>query len=171
MTASTSVMTNPMKRGLFGHWIPWLFIGGFILVFAANGILIAIAVSTFTGLETTNAYEKGLAYNDTLAAAAAQERLGWQAGFTATSQGERRAELALTLTDRLGNPIRRAEVEAMLLRPVQAGHDLSVRLTEQGEGRYRAVVDLPLVGQWDVHLVAIARGASFQLTERINVAP
>ena len=171
MMASTSIMANPPKGRPFGHWIPWLFIGGFVLVLAANGVLIVIAVSTFTGLETTNAYEKGLAYNDSLAAAAAQEKLGWQAGFTATSQGERRAELALTLTDRLGNPIRRAEVRAMLLRPVQEGHDLSLRLTEQGEGRYRTVVELPLVGQWDVHLVAKARGSSFQLTERINVAP
>lgn len=172
--ASTLTMAEsskpPAQGGRFGHWIPWLFVGLFLLVLAVNGTMIVIAVSTFTGLETTNAYEKGLAYNKNLAAAAEQERLGWQAELETVQQGGRQVTLALTLIDRLGSPVTRAAVEALLLRPVQEGHDLTVQLKEQGQGRYQARVDLPLPGQWDVQLTATARESTYRLAERIHVA-
>jgi nitrogen fixation protein FixH len=161
----------PGRRRQPGHWIPWLFIGLFMIVLAANGVMIAIAVATFTGLETENAYQKGLAYNDRLEAVAEQERLGWRADFAATSGGGSQVELTLELADRLGAPIASAEVEARLVRPVQAGHDLTVRLEETDPGRYAAAVDLPLPGQWDVRLAAKARDSAYRLTERIQAAP
>ena len=45
------------------RWIPWLFVGLFALVLVVNGSMIFVAFSTFPGLETTNAYQRGLAYN------------------------------------------------------------------------------------------------------------
>lgn len=173
--ASTLPMDDPAKPprtgGRFGHWIPWVFVGLFLLVLAANGTMIVIAVSTFTGLETTQAYEKGLAYNNRLAAAAEQDKLGWTAAFVAAPKGEKRVALELELTDRLGNAITSADVEAALVRPVQEGYDLAVRLDDQGNGRYAAEVDLPLPGQWDIRLTAIARDKTYRLAERIHVTP
>jgi nitrogen fixation protein FixH len=51
---------SPQAGDRFGRWIPWSFVGLFFLVLAVNGTMIAIAVSSFTGLETTNAYQRGL---------------------------------------------------------------------------------------------------------------
>jgi nitrogen fixation protein FixH len=161
----------PQAGDRFGRWIPWSFVGLFFLVLAVNGTMIAIAVSSFTGLETTNAYQRGLAYNNRLAAAAEQESLGWTAVLEVASLGNRRAALAFELTDRLGKPITSADVAASLLRPVQAGHDLQVQLDDRGDGRYGAEVDLPLPGQWDVQLTALARDHSYRLAKRIHVTP
>ena len=79
--------------------------------------------------------------------------------------------LTFTLSDRLKNPITSADVEAAFVRPVQAGHDLIVPLEDQGDGRYAAIVDLPLAGQWDVHFTARARESIYRLVERIHVKP
>lgn len=172
---STLLLDDPQKSprtgARSGRWIPWTFFGLFLLVLAANGTMITIAVSTFTGLETTNAYEKGLAYNKRLAAAAGQESLGWEAALDVTPKGGQRVAVALVLTDRLGHPINSTEVEATFLRPVQEGHDMAVRLDDQGHGRYTADIDLPLPGQWDIQLTATARDKTYRLAQRIHATP
>ena len=162
---------SPEKRGFFGHWIPWVFVGLFLVVLAANGTLIYIAVSTFTGLETSDAYKKGLDYNERLVAAERQQQLGWEAVVETKSDAPKQVSLTFTLSDRLEAPITSAEVEAEFVRPVQAGHDLTVQLDDQGGGRYAALVDLPLAGQWDVRLTAKARDSIYRLIERIHVEP
>lgn len=167
----TTSAKSPRTGARSGQWIPWVFFGLFLLVLAVNGTMIVIAVSTFTGLETTQAYEKGLAYNNRLAAVAEQERLGWTTDFMTTPMGEQRVALALTLSDRLDQPITAADITATLLRPVQEGHDLKVHLDHQGNGSYAADVDLPLAGQWDVQLTAKARGHTYRLAERIHLTP
>ncbi|NJO36865.1 MAG: hypothetical protein HC871_03600, partial [Rhizobiales bacterium] len=90
--------------GRTGSWIPWIFVGLFLVVLAANCTMITIAVSTFNGLKTPRAYEKGLAYNDTLRAAAEQRDLGWQASLDVSSTSTGRVTLALDLADRMGAP-------------------------------------------------------------------
>ena len=168
---SDTSASQPMERVVPGRWIPWVFVGLFLLVLAVNGTMIAIAISTFTGLETTQAYEKGLAYNNRLAAVAEQERLGWNAALGVTSAGEQRVSLTFDLTDQLGSPITSADVKAVLLRPVQEGHDMTVRLDDQGHGHYAAEVALPLPGQWDIQLNANAREKTYKLAKRIHVTP
>lgn len=173
--ASNLPMDDPTKSprtgGRFGHWIPWVFFGLFLIVLAANGTMISIAVSTFNGLETTNSYEKGLAYNDRLAAAAEQERLGWQATFHNASTNPGEVTLTFDLKDRMGAPITTADVRARLDRPLQEGFDRMIKLEEIGQGRYAATVDLPLEGQWNVRLTVVARDHRYQLAERIHLAP
>ncbi len=168
---SDASASQPIERVAPGRWIPWTFVGLFLLVLAANSTMIIIAVSTFTGLETTKAYEKGLAYNSSLAAAAEQERWGWTADFVVKPKGGRRVALAFALADQLGNPINSAEVEVILLRPVQEGHDMTIHLDGQGHGRYAEEALLPLPGQWDIQLTATARTKSYKLTKRIHVTP
>ena len=154
-----------------GHWIPWVFVGLFLLVLAVNGTMITIAVSTFNGLETTNAYEKGLAYNDRLAAAAEQEQLGWKASLDTAPNEQGQVTLTFDLSDRLGAPITAADVHAHVDRPLQAGHDQTGQLEETADGRYEVTLDLPFKGQWDVRITADARGERYRLTERIHIAP
>jgi len=171
MNMSATSSPDQKRATAAGGWIPWVFVGLFLIVLAVNGTMITIAVSTFTGLETTNAYEKGLTYNDRLAAAAEQESLGWEADLSVTPKGERRVMLSLEFSDQLGNALTSADVEATLLRPVQEGHDMTVHLHDQGNGNYSAAVDLPLAGQWDIQLTAKARDQTYRLAERIHIAP
>ena len=38
-----------------GRWIPWLFVAFFAVVFTANGLLIAFALESYTGLDGADA--------------------------------------------------------------------------------------------------------------------
>jgi nitrogen fixation protein FixH len=81
MTPSSALPANNPRLGaarFLPHWVPMLFIGGFLVVIGVNATLIYFAQDTFSGLETASPYERGLDYNTTLAAEAAQDRLGWQ---------------------------------------------------------------------------------------------
>ena len=167
--------TPTMRQRPAGWWYPWIFVVGMLVVIAVNAVMIALAVDTFSGLETDDAYRKGIQYNKTIAAAEAQAARGWQmtlvveprpAGEAAASGG-RTADMVATFTDRDGYPLHGLEVEAHLIRPTSAGHDSSVTLTEQAEGRYATTLAIPLPGQWDVRVHARRDDATYQATHRI----
>ena len=160
-----------------GWWYPWLFVGGMLIVIAVNIVLITLAIETFPGLSTEDAYRKGLTYNQTIAAAEAQDSRGWHLEFTATPQppapATAAAPAAVTLTarlvDRAGQPLSRLDVRAFVVRPVGDGHDVEVGLDETGGGLYRGTLTPPLSGQWDVHIHARRGDETFQQTRRIVV--
>jgi len=169
LTASHDKSTPAGARP--GAWIPWVFVGLFLVVLAANGTMITVAISSFTGMETTSAYKKGIDYNERLGAAAQQEALGWQASLDARPEGAGDVVITFALRDKADAPIVAADVQARLDRPLQQGLDQIVTFDELGGGRYIATVDLPLRGQWEVAVTADARGQRYQLSERIQVAP
>ena len=166
-----TAMSNPDRKRATaaGSWIPWVFIGLFGVVLIANGTMIAVAISTFTGMETVSAYKKGLSYNKRLAAAEMQEKLGWQASLNAKAGEGDAMIITFVLDDKEGAPIAAADVRARFERPLQDGLDQTVTFDEAKSGRYRATVDLPLKGQWEVALTADVRGHRYQLTKRIQV--
>lgn len=140
-------MTQTAKRARL-WWVPWAFVGGFVVVLVANGALVYFAFDSWTGVATEDAYAKGLAYNEEIGDARAQESRGWRVTLDFTSDGPQRGKLDLDLKDRFGTPITGARVAARLVRPTHEGHDLEVELTERGGGRYAAELELPLAGQW-----------------------
>ena len=162
-----------------GWWYPWLFVGGMLIVIAVNAVLVTLAIETFPGLSTEDAYRKGLAYNQTIAAAEAQDARGWRLELTITPQpaasgaaedSTASMELAARFVDRAGQPLSRLDVRAFVVRPVGEGRALEVALDESGGGVYRGTLATPLGGQWDVHIHA-RRGDEtfFQQTRRIVV--
>ena len=149
--------------------IPWMFVGSFLVVAAVNGVMIAFAVGTFSGVTTEHPYEEGIAYNAAIAAARAQAALGWQVAvdFSALAGGP--ARLAVTLRDRGGNALTGAALTAHFLRPASGGFDTTADLRETGSGRYEAEPRLALPGQWDMVVTAAHDGASYQKTQRVFV--
>lgn len=151
----------------WSRFIPWFFVAGFAIVIAVNGTLIYFAQSSFSGLDTEHPYERGLDYNRTLAAAAAQAELGWHSEVTLTAAPNGRHEVAVRLADDRAQPIDGLEVEVYLRRPANSHLDLSVPLQRQGNGRYAAEVALPALGQWEVRIVARDGELSWQESERL----
>jgi nitrogen fixation protein FixH len=145
------------------------FIAGFLVVIGANAALIFFAEDTFSGLETASPYERGLAYNKTLAAEAEQQRLGWR--YEAAISGETGAErtLSIRLADRNGRPLADLKVEAYLVRPSNEGLDVTVTPQPAGDGHYVASFALPAPGQWDLRVVARGEGVAWQHSERLFV--
>jgi len=161
---------NPPRRPR-GWWYPYIFLGAFGVVLAVNLVMITSAIGTFSGLETEQAYLKGIAYNHTLAAAEAQKRLGWvvAAEIEPGSPLSHSTTILASFLDETGRPIDGLTVEARFIRPTAAGHDRQDLLTPQGNGRYSLNASLPLAGIWDLRVDAHRDGQSYQLTRRITV--
>lgn len=154
-----------------GWWYPYIFVGAFLVVIGVNGALAWFATSTFTGLETEAAYEKGLAYNQNLALAKAQAELGWTVDTTVepvAGEGPR-AAVTLRYRDRDGRPVNDLDIRAHLVRPTARGHDHDVALPAKGDGVYGAILDLPLNGVWDMDIAAVGRTASYQHAKRFVI--
>lgn len=153
-----------------------------LVVFAVNGVMISLALETFPGLTSGDAYHEGLKYNQTLAAARAQDQKGWQANvsFVPRPKDASMAQLGeegvkhggdfvVTLADRDGTPLSRLDVTVYLLRPTHEGEDVREPLTPKNAGVYSAALDLPSPGQWEARVLAQRGEDSFQIVRRIQV--
>ncbi|MFQ5468128.1 MAG: FixH family protein [Kiloniellaceae bacterium] len=140
----------------------------FAVVFAANGAFVYLALDSWSGLSTENPYERGIAYNETLAAAAAQKALGWRARLGFTDLGAGRGRIEIAFADQRGAPLDTLEVSGTIRRPTHEGLDRAVSLAWTGPGRYAVELAFPKSGQWDVRLVARGRGdRRFEIEDRI----
>ena len=151
----------PARRSL----IPWIFVAGMALVLAVNGVMVAIAVGTFTGLAVSDPYKQGLEYNQVLEAQKRQEALGWRLELRRQSQGD----LVLQASAADGQPLDGLQLSARLVRPVEPLPAVPVQFVGEGGGVYRAVVAPPRRGQWDVQLDAVKTSGRFHLRQRILV--
>ncbi|TVQ30722.1 MAG: hypothetical protein EA356_14885 [Geminicoccaceae bacterium] len=157
---------TPARKSL---WIPWLFVGFFGVIFVVNGIMVYHAISTFSGVDRRDAYKRGQAYNTILAEARAMEALGWQARVGHEPVNATVGRLIVAVSDATDEPIRDADVRALVKRPTNARMDFETWLVPIGGGAYAAELDWPAQGIWDV-LVTVEQGATrYQVEERIFV--
>lgn len=152
-----------------GWYIPWLFVAGFAVVIAVNGVMLHFALSTWTGVQTEQHFLKGIHYNEDLAGARAQAERGWKVGLDFTGTDPLKGLVAVTLHDKSGNLLKDAKVRVTFIRPTSEGHDLTLELPYLGEGRYAAPVTLTLPGQWDMRLVVDHPSGDYQDQKRIWV--
>jgi len=113
---------------------------------------------------TSEAYEKGLSYNETLAKSAAQKALGW---LSSTHYED--GKLSFSLTDGQHRPLEKAQVRAWFVNPNDATKDRSVDLISIGKGHYTASELLPAKGNWTVHVTAQSEGREYQSVSQIEV--
>lgn len=163
-----------MKReGATGgdRWIPWLFVGGMALVVAVNGVMVWLALSTWSGLAVSAPYQRGLDYNRVLAAVAEQDELGWAvtATFTPARPGERDGAVVVTVVDRGGKPVPGVTLSARLVRPLADADEIPLDLRPAGGARHAATVTLPRSGQWELRLAAQQAQLAHQSTHRLRV--
>jgi nitrogen fixation protein FixH len=152
------------------RWIPWAFVGFFVVLVAVDGIMVRLALDSWPGVESDNAYEEGLAYNKTLDEARRQQAMGWRYGFAFRQTSEKRGgHLEVTLRDRNGLALAHTAVTARLIRPTSDGHDFEVAFADDGNGLYTAEVDIPLLGVWEVRVAAAGASGTYRRVERIFV--
>ena len=135
------------------RWIPWYFVAFFAVVVGALVIFAWIAVTTEPGLVTKDAYQKGLNYDQIIAASDAAAEIPWQASIAVQRQGDS-VNLAVTIHDDRNSPITDVDVEAWWIRPTQDKQDQHWKMTEQNKGLFVANGSLPMKGAWDVHITA-----------------
>ncbi|HVI51629.1 MAG TPA: FixH family protein [Candidatus Sulfotelmatobacter sp.] len=157
-----------------GWWYPYIFVGVFLVVLAVNLVMASSAVRTFTGLQTEQAYDKGLAYNQVLAQAKEQEKLGWTVDAQVVphdpSNAQRHdADVTVSYLDKAGQPVKGLSVQAEIVRPTQAGHDLKVDLVEKTAGQYVALAPLDMPGQWEISVIARLGETQYKFSQRVLV--
>lgn len=149
-------------------WIPWYFVAFFVGFITVDAVLVMIAVRSHTGVITNHAYEKGLKYNQTIAASEAQATKGWRGNIVLQTSDDA-PFLTFTLADKSGQALQVESAHATIIRPTQDGMDQTISLIKRKDGSYGAPLVLPQRGAWDVRVYARVQGADFQQSRRIVV--
>lgn len=152
------------------RWIPALIVVAFLVMVVANGTMIWVALGTWTGLTTGEAYDRGISYNETLAAADARDALGWSVTVTTETAGDG-YQTEIVIADAVGAPVDGAVIVGRFVRPTHEGYDFDVDFRQVGAGRYRTTFAAPLAGQWDLRF-EVAKGEHvFRAAERVRLVP
>ncbi len=152
------------------RFIPWLFVGGMTIVIVVNGALIYFAATTWSGIAVDRAYERGLAYNQALAAQAREEALGWTVEARLQAKGDA-AELIVKAGDRDGRPLTDVQVLTVLERPVGVADKHRLSLSAVTRGSYGTILSSLGEGQWDAH-ISLTRGSDrLHVTRRLIFQP
>jgi nitrogen fixation protein FixH len=139
---------------LTGRHVLLAFLAFFGVVFVVNGVFLAKALSTHTGVVAVEPYVKGLRYNSRIAAGERQAALGWVDAVEIGRDGG----IELTIIDAEGRPVRGLAVAGTIGRPSTSRFDRHFVLTEAEPGRYRASVGTLERGTWLVTAEASVSG-------------
>ncbi len=135
-----------MTRRFTGWHMTAIMLLFFGTIVAVNVTMAVFATTTFGGKVVENSYVASQKYNEWLAAARAQQRLGWT--HQVALDGDRHVVVNLSVAD--------ATVTATARHPL--GREAEVALRFNGaNGRFRSAEALP-AGRWLVHL-AVASGS------------
>ncbi|MCH9808521.1 MAG: FixH family protein [Alphaproteobacteria bacterium] len=134
---------------------------------AANGVFLYYAITTFTGVETSDAYRKGVAYNARLEESRQLGKLGWQGKFKVND-----GVIELVLVGEDGTPVRGVRIDGKVGRPATDRYDAQAKFSEIGDGIYRSDKLTLAPGNWIVTVEArdpVSKDASprFRLKERL----
>ncbi|GAB5469950.1 MAG: FixH family protein [Rhodospirillales bacterium] len=161
----TDYGTEKPVRPFTGRHLLYALLGFFGVMLIANVIFVWLALDTFTGVASKTAYQDGLAYNERLEAAAEQQARGWSGQVTLVP-----GALDLLLVDREGQPVRGLQLEAFVRRPTEDDSDRWITMVEREAGHYRAPLELPLKGNWDVVISGENQaGVAFETRTRLWV--
>lgn len=153
---------------LKGSHVLAIALGFLAVVVAANAIFITLAVKTFPGQVVEKPYERGVHYNDELAAKERQAALGWKADIRRIAWTSERTEIVIRFSAASGDPLHGLKVAGLLARPVGEQEPASLMFAPSGDGEYVAIVDGLAAGAWDLSAVATASsGEEFVLKKRL----
>jgi nitrogen fixation protein FixH len=140
----------------------------FGIVFVVNGIFVYFAVTTWPGLSQTDAYEKGLRYNEVIKAAQRQRDLGWQSDVTFAANGQ--------IHVRIDGPGDRmivvARADLTLERPFGDVASRTVRLSQRQDGTLSAQTAPFIAGNWHATLTVVgAAGETYRMQHVVEILP
>lgn len=156
-------------NGVQGRHVLAALVGFFGVMVLVNAVFVYFAVATFSGGDTSKPYQKGLHYNQTIAADARQAERGWRSEI---GYDDKTGVLTLSFRDRAGAPVMGLHVGAKLSRPATDKDDRRVVLKEASAGVYTASMDLA-PGIWVISVASQQAGedaSAYRLKRRLFVA-
>lgn len=142
-------MSDDSKPGreITGKHVLIGFVAAFGVIIGVNVIMAVSAVRTFPGLEAKNTFVASQKFDERRDA---QEALGWTAAVELVG-----TELVLTISDKAGQPVELAALEAMLGRPTHIKEDREPAFRFNGKAYVAPMSDLE-DGNWDLRMIATA---------------
>lgn len=142
-------MAATAERKLTGKHALAMLLGFFSLTFIANGFFLYFALTSFSGLSTNDPYQKGIDYNEALAAKEAQLARGWKTNLVIVETGVQEVLITMSLTDANGKVPAFTEIKAILRRPAVEGDDVALEFVRDGVA-LKAAAYAPKPGNWDL---------------------
>lgn len=163
------IMADQTRTSELKGWhVLLMLIGFFGVMFAANGMLVYYATSTFGGTEVKSSYQAGRAFNGEVAAARAQDARGWQVAAHAERDPSGHVRVEIRPRDAANAPIVGLDIRVNLARPVDRRADVEVRMVEAEVGAYVGNVAGVPAGNWDLEIEALAGdGTRFRSRNRL----
>ena len=144
-----SRLESRASRQVTGRMVLTGIVAFFAVIFAVNLTMATLAISTFGGVESKNAYQAGLVFSQEIAAARAQEARNWRVDAKISPWAPDGIAIDLSVRDGSGRSISGADFTVIFAHPANRREDHVVVLNEIGAGAYRGRTEIPL-GQWDL---------------------
>jgi nitrogen fixation protein FixH len=135
-------------REVTGRMVLICLVAFFAVVAGVNAIMIRAAVSTFSGIDTENAYQAGLAFEQEVVAAEAQDALHWRVSAQ-VSEVAGATLLDVVAVDAAGRPLAGLQATGHLVHPTDRRSDHEVPLDEDASGKFHGRTEA-VVGQWSL---------------------
>lgn len=157
---------------IFGKQFPiwgWFYVF-FGVIFIMNGIMIYIANTSWTGLDTDNAYQKGLNYNKQLSQKEQQNASGWQAEITfKKTNNKQTGNLYVGISTAEGNPVENVSAIIKIQRPTNSEFDTEYAFETRSDGIFDWPISFPLEGQWDIKVEVMKEEQIFKAEKRLVI--
>ena len=167
---SMASMTDPGSEGrkITGRMVLLALLAFFGVIFTVNGIMMYLAVTTFSGIESRSAYESGLLFEQQVLAASQQAELNWSVGADVAREPTGLVTVTVTARDRYDAPVGGVAFRAEFEHRANRSHDRELTLVEIDTGTYRGSVTGVDRGQWTLIIEAEdAEKAVFRSESRI----
>lgn len=150
-----------MTGSFTGRHMTAILVAFFGVVIAVNITMARLASSTFGGTVVENSYVASQHYNSWLAAARAQDRLGWQTMLTLG--GDRHPVLRIAAAAAAGS----FTATGTAHHPLGRAPDVPLAFIAAGDGRLVATAALP-PGRWNVRVTVTRDGQTKRLIETLS---
>jgi nitrogen fixation protein FixH len=128
-----------------GRHVLFGMIAFFAVTMGVNGVMVYAALTTFAGIETSDAYRRGLAYNRRIAEGEQQSGSGWSDRVDVADDPPR---LRVAIRGRDGRPLTGLIVRARIGRPATDRYDRDLTLAEAAPGDYASPLEAVGAGSW-----------------------
>lgn len=136
-------MSVKAKKELTGRHVLLMVVAFFAVIIAVNAYFITAAVQSFRGEDVPRSYRQGLEYNQTIAARATQDEMGWTVRINNVGK-----DIILVFQDSSGRAVSDLNITGKLRHPVDTDQDHPVMFSNEGSGHYRAQSVEASNGRW-----------------------
>lgn len=151
-----------MTRRFTGWHMLAILTAFFGTVMTVNFVMAYYATRTFGGTVVDNSYVASQEFNQWLAAARTQERLGW--AHRASLDEKRHVTLSASTAE--GKPLAVMSVMGLARHPLGREADIQLHFVAAGPGIFRSATPLP-AGRWLVHLTIRSGSDEARLIESL----